>query len=120
MKFLLFFIISLNAYSATKVSDCGKYDIYGQIRKNDAKKSYELVVNLGSISEYKFELSDEQERQMISYSGHTIKVTANILKKVPDYNGKLNSIFKIDYAIPDPANLDGIGGFVLIKKEKCK
>ncbi|MBC7713533.1 MAG: hypothetical protein H7177_09345 [Rhizobacter sp.] len=120
MKYLFLCLISLNVYSATLVSECGKYDIYGELKKNNKLKVWDLIVNPGSMSEYKFHLTDGQERKLISYSGHSIKVKATILKLAPEYQGVLTNVESVDYAVPDPANMKGVGGFVLIKKEKCK
>lgn len=111
-------MIGINAHAATKVDDCGVYEIYGQFKKNDKTKSYELIVNEKSISEYRFQISDEQERTITPYIGHSIKVTASILKKAPEYVGELGPISKVRFSIPDPANLNGKGGFELMKKEK--
>lgn len=120
MKCFFFFFISLNVYSATKVSDCGVYDIYGEFKKNEATKYYELLVNKGSVSQYTFQINDEQERVIVPYIGHSVVVRASILKKVPEYKGELAKIDKVDFSVPDPANFRGTGGFALVKKEKCR
>ncbi len=120
MKYFFLFLVSLNAYSATKVSDCGLYDVYGEFKKNESTKYYELLVNKGSVSQYTFQISDEQERVIVPYIGHSVKVRASILKKVPEYKGELAKIEKVDFSVPDPANMRGTGGFTLVKKGKCK
>ena len=81
---------------------------------------YELLVNRGSVSQYNFQVSDEAEKQIVPYVGHTVRVRATIPKKAPEYKGILGKIEKIDFSVPDPANLSGLGGFTLIKKEKCR
>ncbi len=120
MKLFVIFLISFNAFGATKVNDCGMYEIYGEVKKNNDMKAYDFIVNIGSISEYKFHLSSEQEKRVISYLGHDLKIKAKILKLSSDYQGKLSSIESVEYLVPDPANLEGKKGFKLLKKEKCK
>lgn len=120
MKYLILYLISLNVYGATKFSDCGLYDIYGEIKKNDKTSSYDFLVNPGSISQYVFQLTPIQERQFVPYIGHSIKVQARILSLAPDYQGRLFSVLKINFSLPDPANFKGSGGFTLLKKETCK
>lgn len=116
----ILFLIGLNAFGAAKVEDCGLYDIYGQFLKNGKTKFYELVVNPKSISEYRFQITDQQERAVAPYIGHSVKVTATILKKAPDYRGELEKISKVSITVPDTANFSGHGGFTLLSKEKCK
>lgn len=120
MKYLILYLISLNVYGATKISDCGLYDIYGEIKKNTGTSSYDFLVNPGSMSEYVFQLTSIQERQFIPYLGHSIKVRARILSLAPEYHGRLSSVLKINFSVPDPANFKGGGGFTLVKKETCK
>ncbi|MBC7427370.1 MAG: hypothetical protein H7336_02080 [Bacteriovorax sp.] len=120
MKYIFFLFISLNAYSTTQMKGCGSYDLYGELKKNELTKSYDLVVNQGSISEYKFNLTSAQERQVISYLNQSIKVRAKITEMTSDYRGKLDSISKVEHTPPDPANYNESGSVVLVKKEKCK
>ncbi len=120
MKFFISFLVALNAYGATTIEDCGLYDIYGQFRKNEKTRSYEFLVNAGSISQYTFEINDQQERMIVPYIGHSLKLRAKILQLAPEYVGKFNNIEKIDFSVPDPANIKRIGGFDLVNKEKCK
>jgi hypothetical protein len=120
MKYLILYLISFNIYGATKFSDCGLYDIYGEIKKNDKTSSYDFLVNPGSMSQYVFQLTSLQERQFVPYLGHSIKVRARIQSLAPDYRGTLFSVLKINFSLPDPANFQGSGGFTLVQKESCK
>ena len=118
----LFFLtfLTLNAYADTQPTDCGVYEIYGQVKKNSGEASLSFIVNSGSMSEYKFALTSEQERVALPYLDMASKATAKIEKKMTGYSGALSTIEKFDYVVPDPANMTGKNGFFLIKKEACK
>lgn len=118
--FFFFFIFGLNAYGATMPSGCGTFDIYGIIEKNKTAPGYSFLVNKGSLSEYKFQITDEEEIKAAPYINRPIKMKARILKKITDYHGEFDSVLKYEYAVIDPANLKKLNGFSLVKKEKCK
>lgn len=121
MKYLfLLLFISLNVYGATNFTKCGQYEIYGELKENIPLKGYDFVVNSGSMSEYKFHLTSEQVRKLISNLGYSLKLEVSLLKLAPEYEGVISKISKVDLAVPDPAHFTKANGFKLIKLEKCQ
>ncbi len=120
MKTLFAFIVCLNAYGATIPSGCGTFDVYGVIEKNQKAPGYVFLVNKGTLSEYQFAISDEQELKAAPYIDRTIKLRGKITKKLNGQQGEFSSIESYTDVVPDPANLKGLTGFTFIKKEKCK
>jgi len=120
MKFFLFCLFSLNAYSSTQPDGCGSFDIYGRMEKSKAPGDFQYVVHGKTTSAYKFSLTDKQEIQMAPYFGRSSKIRASITKNITDYTGEFSEIEGVEDSVPDPAFLTKNHGFILVKKESCK
>lgn len=120
MKGVFLFLFCLNAYSATQPSDCGSYDIYGRLEKSQTPGEFQYVVHGGTVSQYKFNLTPEQEIKLVPYLERSSRIRATISKAITDFNGDFSSIEKAEDVVPDPAKLTKAHGFFLVKKEVCK
>lgn len=120
MKGILVFLFCLNAYGATQPSDCGSYDIYGRLEKSKTPGEFQYVVHSGTVSQYRFNLTDVQEMKLVPYLEYSTKIRATISKKITDFNGNFSAVEKVEDTVPDPAKLTKNHGFFLVKKEKCK
>lgn len=120
MKLVVFLLISFNAYSATQPSGCGSYDIYGRLEKSKTPGEFQYVVHGGTVSEYKFNLTDVQEIKLVPYLKRSTKIRATISKVITGYVGAFSSIDKVEDVIPDPAQLSDKHGFFPVTKENCK
>lgn len=118
---LLLFLLSVNAFGATGPSDCGLYDIYGRVLKSKSTPGeFQYIVHDGTVSEYKFNLTDTQEIKLVPYFDKPSKIRARLSKQITDFNGDFSDIESVEDTIPDPAGLTKLKGFILIKKEKCQ
>lgn len=120
MRGLLFFLFCLNAYGATRPSDCGSYDIYGRLEKSKTPGEFQYIVHGGTVSQYRFNLTDVQEMKLVPYLEYSTKIRATISKRITDFNGDFSEIEKVEDTVLDPARLTKKHGFFLVKKEKCK
>lgn len=120
MKFVLFLLISFNAYSATQPTDCGSYDIYGRLEQSKTPGEFQYVVHGGTVSEYRFNLTDVQEIKLVPYLKRSTKIRATISKVMKGFRGEFSTIEKVEDVVPDPAKLSNRHGFFLMTKESCK
>lgn len=120
MKGVFFFLFCFNAYSATQPSSCGSYDIYGRMEKSKTPGEFQYVVHGGTVSEYRFNLTDTQEIKLAPYLERSTKIRATISKALTDNNGEFSELKSVEDIVPDPAKLTKNHGFFLLKKEKCK
>lgn len=120
MKFFLFFLFSLNAYSSTQPDGCGSFDIFGRMEKSKRPGEFQYIVHGKTTSAYKFSLTDKQEIQLAPYLNRSSKIRATIAKNITDYSGEFSEIERVEDSVPDPAFLTKNQGFILVKKESCK
>lgn len=120
MKVVLIFLFSLNTYAATQPSGCGVFDIYGRLEKSKTAGEFQYVVHGGTVSQYKFNLTDIQEMKLVPYLERSSKIRATISKAITDFNGEFSDLEKVEDVVPDPAKLTKEHGFFLVKKENCK
>jgi hypothetical protein len=120
MKVIFFFLFCLNAYSATQPHGCGSYDIYGRLEKSKEPGEFQYVVHGGTVSQYKFNLTADQEIKLVPYLERSSKIRATISQPMNDFNGDFSSIEKVEDVVPDPAKLTRSHGFFLVKNGKCK
>ena len=114
-----FVVLSPNLYAAKKsitTTQCGLFSAYGHIRS--VKNKPYLVVNEGSLSEYRLEIPN-RPFLALSYKDKFVEIKGQIKTKLLNYDGVLfqNSI-KI--ASADPLGQTRSNNLVLIKKQKCK
>lgn len=120
MKALLLFILGLNAHAASRPTACGTYDIYGVIEKEKSAVGYVFLTNKGTLSEFRFPITEDQELKIAPYIRHPIKLRGRIIKKIDGTIGSFEKIEKLEHVVFDPANMKGLNGFFLVKEEKCK
>ena len=120
MKILLFLFMSFNLNAATKPTECGWYEIYGEMKKNSDGPGYLYLVNQGTLSEYKFSLPPKQEIKLSPYLNVPSKIKARIAGRIRGYQGEFASIENAEMVAPDSAKLTKAHGFYLISKEKCQ
>ncbi len=114
MPLFLLFILPTLCHGA--ISDCGLYEIQGEVRVINTKRV--LSVNSKTLSEYLIYFPASEEAKLALYDNRDIKAQVYLLEKLNGTVGNGSTIEEIESRIPNPLNPQETG-FKLIRSKDC-
>lgn len=97
---------------------CGEYIVAGMVHSD--MTGFTIVINEGTISEYKLKVPIPEEPKLAPYIDRPMKARVILDKKLDETQGEINSISSVQDRIPDPLRPLFNTGFRLIKKTDCR
>ena len=112
---ILFCLLSWNSFALEQ--SCGKYKIYGKVKRGD--DTFYLIVNSGSKSEYSFKVPLTETPKIVPFQEFGFMALVKV-NKFKAYNAEIESVESIERSVEYETSYLKLDAMTLLEKNPCR